>query len=73
MKKQKGKVKSINVSVSAQGVDPSVLQELGDAIADAQGGADEAQNAALESVSPVVTAGVSVSESVESLSPLNPF
>jgi hypothetical protein len=37
------KVKSVNVSVSAPGVDPSILRELGDRTADAQNAAEDAK------------------------------
>jgi hypothetical protein len=48
MKKLKTTVKSMDVSVSAPGVDPCILLELGDGIADAQDAAEDAKATADE-------------------------
>jgi hypothetical protein len=66
MKKLKAKVKSMDVSVSTPGVDPSVLQALRDEIAAAKFAADKAEGAASKSVPLVVPVGVSISEGIDS-------
>jgi hypothetical protein len=79
-KKLKAKVKSIDVSASTPGVDPSVLQELRNEIAWAKGAAEDAKatadeakkesgaakDAAPEAVQAAVPIGVLVSEGVDS-------